>query len=66
MNSKSLTRNEEMIFDFQIDMKIEHHSIKMMSNFYTNMKKEHHLMIRRYDHAFFLKHFDAVINHEIA
>ncbi len=53
MNSKSLIRNEEMIFDLQIDMKIEHHSIKMMNNFHTNMKKEHHSMIRRYDHAFF-------------
>jgi hypothetical protein len=54
MSSKSLIRNEEMIFDLQIDMKIEHHSIKMTSNFHTNMKKKHHSMIRRYDHAFFL------------
>jgi hypothetical protein len=54
MSSKSLIRNEEMIFDLQTDMKIEHHSIKMMSNFHTNMKKEHHSMIRRYDHAFLL------------
>jgi hypothetical protein len=42
-----------MIPDLQINMKIEHHSIKIMSNFYTNMKKKHHSMIRRYDHAFF-------------
>jgi hypothetical protein len=54
MSPKSLIRNEEMILDFQIDMKIEHHSIKMMNNFHTNMKKEHHSMIRRYDHAFLL------------
>jgi hypothetical protein len=54
MSSKSLIRNEEMILDLQTDMKIEHHSIKMMSNFHTNMKKEHHSMIRRYDHAFLL------------
>jgi hypothetical protein len=54
MSSKSLIRNEEMIFDLQTNMKIEHHSIKMMSNFHTNMKKEHHSMIRRYDHAFLL------------
>ncbi len=53
MNSKFLIRNEKMIFDLQIDMKIEHHSIKMMNNFHTNMKKKHHSMIRRYDHAFF-------------
>ncbi len=52
MSSKSLIRNEEMILDLQTDMKIKHHSIRMMSNFYTNMKKEHHSMIRRYDHAF--------------
>ncbi len=45
MNSKSLIRNEEMILVFQIDMKIEHHSIKMMNNFHTNMKKKHHSMI---------------------
>jgi hypothetical protein len=54
MSSKFLIRNEEMIFDLQIDIKIEHHSIKMMNNFYTNMKKKHHSMIRRYDHAFLL------------
>ncbi len=54
MSSKSLIRNEELILDLQIDIKIEHHSIKMMSNFHTNMKKEHHSMIRRYDHAFLL------------
>jgi hypothetical protein len=54
MSSKSLIRNEEMILDLQIDMKIEHHSIKMMSNFHTNMKKKYHSMIRRYDHAFLL------------
>jgi hypothetical protein len=54
MSPKSLIRNEDMIFDLQTDMKIEHHSIKMMSNFHTNMKKEHHSMIRRYDHAFLL------------
>jgi hypothetical protein len=52
MSSKSLIRNEEMILDLQTDMKIEHHSIKMMSNSHTDMKKEHHSMIRRYDHAF--------------
>ncbi len=52
MNSKSLIRNEEMILDFQIDIKIEHHSIKMMSNFHINRKKKHHSMIRRYDHVF--------------
>jgi hypothetical protein len=52
MSSKSLIRNEEMILDLQTNMKIEHHSIKMMNNFHTNMKKEHHSMIRRYDHAF--------------
>jgi hypothetical protein len=54
MSSKFLIRNEEMILDFQIDMKIEHLSIKMMSNFHINMKKKHHSMIRRYDHAFLL------------
>jgi hypothetical protein len=54
ISSKSLIRNEEMIFDSQTNMKIEHHSIKMMSNLHTNMKKEHHSMIRRYDHAFLL------------
>ncbi len=54
MSSKSLIRNEEMIFDLQTDMKIEHHSIRMMSNSHTDMKKEHHSMIRRYDHAFLL------------
>jgi hypothetical protein len=54
MNSKSLIRNEEMIFDLQTDMKIEHHSIRMMSNSHTNMKKKHHSMIHRYDHAFLL------------
>ncbi len=54
MSLKSLIRNEEMILDLQIDMKIEHHSIKMMNNFYTNIKKKHHSMIRRYDHAFLL------------
>jgi hypothetical protein len=53
MSSKSLTRNEEMILDLQTDMKIEHHSIRMMNNLHTNMKNEHHSMIRRYDHAFF-------------
>ncbi len=52
MSLKSLIRNEEMIFDLQIDMKIEHHLIKIMSNFHTNMKKEYYSMIRRYDHAF--------------
>ncbi len=54
MSSKSLTQNEEMILNRQIDIKIKHHSIRMMSNFYTNMKKKHHSMIRRYDHAFLL------------
>jgi hypothetical protein len=54
MSSKFLIRNEEMILNLQIDMKIEHHSIKMMSNLYTNMKKESHSMIRRYDYAFLL------------
>jgi hypothetical protein len=53
-SSKSLIRNEEMILDLQIDMKIEHHSIRMMNNLHTNMKKKHHSMIRRYDHAFLL------------
>jgi hypothetical protein len=57
MSSKYLIRNEEMIFDLQIDMKIEHHSIKMMNNFHTNIKKKHHSMIRRYDHAFFFETF---------
>jgi hypothetical protein len=52
MSSKSLIRNEEMILDLQTNMKIRHHSIKMMSNSHTDMKKEHHSMIRRYDHAF--------------
>jgi hypothetical protein len=54
MSSKSLIRNEKMILDLQTDMKIEHHSIRMMNNFHTDMKKEHHSMIRRYDHAFLL------------
>jgi hypothetical protein len=54
MSSKFLIRNEEMILNFQIDMKIEHHSIKMISNLYTNMKKESHSMIHRYDYAFLL------------
>ncbi len=52
MSSRSLIRNEEMIFDLQTSMKIEHHSIKMMSNLHTNIKKKHYSMIRRYDHAF--------------
>ncbi len=52
MNSKSLIRNKKMILDLQTNMKIEHHSIRMMNNFHTDMKKEHHSMIRRYDHAF--------------
>jgi hypothetical protein len=44
MSSKSLTRNEKMIFDLQISMKIEHHSInsQMMSNLHTDMKNGHH------------------------
>jgi hypothetical protein len=54
MSSKFLIRNEDRILDLQTNMKIEHHSIRMMNNFHINMKKEHHSMIRRYDHAFFL------------
>jgi hypothetical protein len=54
MSSKSLIRNEKMIFDLQTDMKIKHHSIRMMNKSHTNMKKEHHSIIRRYDHAFLL------------
>jgi hypothetical protein len=55
MSSKSSTRNEKTVFDFQINMNIEHHSTnnsKMMSNLHINMKNEHHSMIRWYDHAF--------------
>ncbi len=55
MSFKSSTRNEKIVLDFQINMKIEHHSInnsKMMNNLHTNIKNEHHSMIRRYDHAF--------------
>jgi hypothetical protein len=45
MNPKPLTRNEKMILDLQISMKIEHHSInsQMMSNLHTDMKNGHHL-----------------------
>ncbi len=44
MSSKSLIRNEKMILDLQISMKIEHHSInsQMMNNLHTDMKNEHH------------------------
>jgi hypothetical protein len=65
MNSKSLTRNDELIFDLQIDMKasqtindlqislkIEHS--RRIDYLHIDMKKEHHSMIRRYDHAFLL------------
>ncbi len=63
-SSKSLTQNDNTIFDLQIDLKallindlqislkIKHfHAI---DNLYISMKNEHHSMIRRYDHAFFL------------
>jgi hypothetical protein len=64
MNLKPLTRNDEMIPDLQICMKIEHRANNFqidlkkrhlsIDNLHTNMKKEHHSMIRRYDHAFLL------------
>ncbi len=64
MNLKSLIRNDEMILDLQIDMKIEHRANNFqidlkkkhlsIDNLHTDMKKEHHSMIRRYDHAFLL------------
>ncbi len=70
MSSKSLTRNDEMIFDFQIDLKalqikndlqinlkIKHFC--KVDNLYINMKNEHHSMIRRYDHAFLLRNIFA-------
>jgi hypothetical protein len=75
MSSKSLVQNDNTILDLQIDMKaslinnlqislkIEH--FRTINNLHINMKNEHHSMIRRYDHAFFLKHFCAVINSEI-
>jgi hypothetical protein len=65
MSSKSLTRNCEMIFDLQIDLKtfqminnlqinlkIKHS--RKIDSLHINMKKEHHSMIRWYDHAFLL------------
>jgi hypothetical protein len=65
MSSKSLTRNDELIFDLQIDMKtsqtindlqinlkIEHS--RKVDYLHNDMNKKHHSMIRRYDHAFFL------------
>ncbi len=39
MSSKSLIRNEEMIFDFQIDMKMKHHSIKWWAIFIQIWRK---------------------------
>jgi hypothetical protein len=65
MSSKSLTRNDEMILDLytrlkafqltnnlQINLKIEY--FRTIDNLHINVKNEHHLMIRRYDYAFFL------------
>ncbi len=65
MSSKSLIRNDEMIFDFyinskasqmindlQINLKIKHS--RKVDNLHIDMKNEHHSMIRRYNHAFFL------------
>jgi hypothetical protein len=65
MSSKFLTRSDEMIFNFQIDLiefrminnlqvnlKIKH--FRKIDNLHINMKNEHHSMIRRYDHAFLL------------
>jgi hypothetical protein len=64
MNSKSLIRNDEMIFDLHIDLKafqltnnlqicltIEH--FRTIDNLHINMKNEHYSMIRWYDHAIF-------------
>jgi hypothetical protein len=52
MSSKSLIRNDEMVFDLQINLKIKHS--RKIDNLHINMKNEHYSMIRRYDHAFFL------------
>jgi hypothetical protein len=76
MSSKSLTQNDNTILDFQINLKTFQLtndlqiSLKIeyfctIDNLHISMKNEHHSMIRRYDHAFFLKHFCAVINNEI-
>ncbi len=64
MSSKSLIRNDEIILDlhiylnafsltndFQICLKMKH--FRTINNLHINIKNEHHLMIRRYDHAFF-------------
>jgi hypothetical protein len=65
MSSKSLIRNDEIIFDLQINMKASQtindlqinlkikHS-RRIDYLHINMKNEHHSMIRRYDHAFLL------------
>ncbi len=62
MNSKSLIKNDNTIFDLQIDMKaslindlqinlkIEH--FRTTDYLHIDMKNEHHSMIRRYYHAF--------------
>jgi hypothetical protein len=64
MSSRSLIQKNNTIFDLQIDMKaslindfqislkIEH--FRTIDNLHINMKNEHHLMIHKYDHAFFL------------
>ncbi len=76
MSSKSLIQKNNTILDLQIDMKtslinnllislkIEH--FRTIDNLHISMKNEHHSMIRRYDHAFFLKYFCTVINNEIS
>jgi hypothetical protein len=57
MSSKSLTRNDEMIFDLQINLKIKHS--RRIDNLHINMKNEHYSMIRRYDHVFLLWNISA-------
>jgi hypothetical protein len=68
MSSNSLIRNDEIIFDFQIDLKafqmindlqinLKIKRFRKIDNLHINMKNEHHLMIHRYDHAFFFKIF---------
>ncbi len=63
ISSKSLTQNDNMTLDFQIDLKayrlindlqirlkIEH--FRTIDNLLISIKNEHHLKIRRYNYAF--------------
>ncbi len=70
MSSKSLTQNDNTIFNFHIDLKafqltndlqiclkIKHS--RTTDNFHISIKNEHHSIIRRYDHAFLLWNISA-------